>query len=213
MGQRFNGSYGFNTGNYSGGYIPQPNMTGLSIYNNGPGSMWTGVSVTPNFIKVRLNDSYMNALMKNLSNGTIRAKINGMLGPREFGNLSANQSGNVIFGQMIGDIRSASYIKSRLDDFKTLNFFIAQNGTLVLPMLGMMPGPGPRGLGHIVPPVAIGPDSGYNLSAGGTATLRYSGSLSLGNGRLGIEFKPGQTYEIIVTGTGCASATMNVTAS
>ncbi len=160
-------------------------------------------------LRIWVNGSSMNYLMNNLSNGTVKGKINWIIRARGFGNLSANFTGNVLFGHIVADIRSANYIQSRLEDFKTLNLFVAQNGTLLLPMSRMMYGPAPNGPESSL----IGPNAGYNLSAGRMTTLKYSGSLSLGNGQLGIQFKPGDTYQIIVIGSGYAYANINVTAS
>jgi len=213
-GQMFNGSYGSGTVNYSGGLMPQPpNMTVPQVHDNdNHGGMWPGgASVSPNFIKIRLNDSSIASLMENLSNGTVKANINGMLRGRGFGNISANPMGNAIFNHIVGDISSADYIKSDMDRFRAIDFFVASNGTLTVPQPGMfMPEPMIHGVGPAAMENAL---PGYNLSSGETATLKYSGSLSLGNGSFGLQFKPGQTYRIMVTGTGCAFAIINVTAS
>ena len=149
--------------------------------------------------------------MNNLSNGTVKANINGMLRGRGFDNVSTNLGNNALFDHIIGDISSANYIKSRMDLFREVNLFVDSNGTLMLPQPKMFI---PEPMIHGVEPAAMkNSNPGYNLSSGGKVTLKYNGTLSLGNGSFGLQFKSGQTYRIIVMGTGCAFATINVTAS
>ena len=192
---------------------PIPNPVGQEGgYGSRQGSLSIRGVLHQQNISLRLNNSVTDVLMQNLSNVAVEARINGIIRAIGFVNLSTNQTGNAIFGHIIEDINLANYVRSRLDTFKMLNLFAAQNGTLLLPMPQMMHWHGVA-VGHYHGGRGAVFEPGYNLSAGRKATLKYNGSLSLGNGHLVIQFKPGQKYEIMVIGTGCAFASINVTAS
>ncbi len=77
------------------------------------------------------------------------------------------------------------------------NFLINQNSTLSLPSLNTE---------------AEGQASGYNLTAGSTATFTFSGRLSFGKGRITIIPTSGSQYRLLVTGEVDANASANVTA-
>ncbi len=197
---RFNGSHQVYPGNYQ------------TVKNNfGSNQVGTGNLVQSKGVNFRIwvNGSSMSYLMNNLSNVTVKGKMDWIMKSGGLDNVSLNFTGNVVSGRIVGDIRSANYIQSRLENFKSLNLFVAQNGTLLLPMQGIMHESESKY--HALQ--FIGPYTGYNLSAGGIATLKYTGSLSLANGQFDIQFKPGQTYRIIVIGSGGAEAMTNVTAN
>ena len=162
-------------------------------------------------ISMRLNNGTAQALMENLTNDSeSRAAIGNIIRRMGHGDMSANLSGYLASGNIIDDIASANYARMRLLEFHSVSFFIKSNGTMSLPVpIGIIQA-GSEHNGLVMPASMF---SEYNLTAGKTATLKYSGTMQFANGRLGVQFKPGQRYTIVVTGEAGASASINVTAS
>jgi hypothetical protein len=85
-------------------------------------------------------------------------------------------------------------------DFRVINFFVAQNGTLVLPFM-------------------TGSDmnefegEGYTIPAHSSATFSFKGTIGFGNGAMSISVTPGVVYKVIVIGEDGARASVNITAS
>jgi DNA-binding transcriptional ArsR family regulator len=154
---------------------------------------------------INLNESDIESLSPNLSNSAAQYRINGIIREKGLFNISPDQVGNAIFAHISEDVAAASYIKSRLDDLGGINFFVNKNGTMEIPGPSLVYG---LRQGH-----DFMLNLGYNLSSGSSATLRYNGSMSVGTGDFRLQFRPGQTYHIIVFGTGCAIATANITAT
>ncbi|MEM3781749.1 MAG: hypothetical protein QXT43_02185 [Candidatus Micrarchaeaceae archaeon] len=86
------------------------------------------------------------------------------------------------------------------EHFRVFNFLVSRNGTLVLPF-------------NQEDALNDYYKGGYTLSPGGTATLAFSGRMTLGNSGVIMSFKSGNTYRIVVTGEDGARASLNVTAS
>ena len=181
------------------------NFTGRNLTPEGISSQVHGL------VSVKLNNSTAQALMENLTNDSEgRAAIGNIIRRMGQGNMGANLSGYLDSGKIIDDIASANYARMRLLEFHSVSFFIKSNGTLSLPSpIGIIRANSEHN--NLVMPTSM--FSEYNLSAGKTATLRYSGTMQFANGRLGVQFRPGQRYLIVVTGENGASASINVTAS
>jgi hypothetical protein len=95
-------------------------------------------------------------------------------------------------------IRIAGWLEIEQEHFRVLNFLIERNGTLILPFSE-----------HDLEVVRYG----YNLTPSNSITLTFSGKMSLANGRVSLNFKPGSSYKVIVIGEEGARAKANVTAS
>ncbi len=80
--------------------------------------------------------------------------------------------------------------------FKTINFLVAQNGTLFLPALG-----------------SNFEGEGYTLAAGQSFTFNFNGRISLGENHVSVNLVSGSTYRVVIQGQEGARATANVTAS
>jgi hypothetical protein len=87
-------------------------------------------------------------------------------------------------------------ITPRISSFRGIDFVVEQNGTLELQNSG----------------VAIPVGNGYQLKAGQSVTLSFSGTLSL-PGDFKLSLVPGSKYRIDVTGQYGAQAAVNVTAT
>ncbi|MGC8680110.1 MAG: hypothetical protein ACP5T6_02320 [Candidatus Micrarchaeia archaeon] len=116
-------------------------------------------------------------------------------------NKSINESiteamhGKVPIEEIQNMIKDARFFDINFHD--TLNFIVAQNGSLTLPFdLNEAEGP-----------------NGYNIQADSSHTFTFNGNVSLGNGRIAINIIPNQTYYVIVIGEDGAHAIANVTAS
>ncbi len=162
-------------------------------------------------ISMKLSNATAQALMENLTNDSQgRAAIGNIIRSMGHGDMSGNLSGYLNSGRIIDDIASANYARTRLLEFHSVSFFIKSNGTMSLPVpIGIIRA-GSEHDGLVMPASMF---SEYNLTAGQTAALKYSGTMQFANGRLGVQFKPGQRYTIVVTGEDGAAASINVTAS
>ncbi len=94
----------------------------------------------------------------------------------------------------------ADYMSSRQVLFKIINLFIAQNGSLSMPEI--------QNIGHFPPDQP----KGMLLTPDSVAVLRYNGTITMADGKVGLQLRSGERYRIIVMGTGCAMASLNVTA-
>lgn len=98
-----------------------------------------------------------------------------------------------------------------------LDFMVTSNGTLVLPSINVRcpcTGEGLRACPMCIiagPEVGIFNRTGYELQAGATATLTYSGSILYADGHLTVTPTIGSKYELVVMGSEGAHAQTNVT--
>ena len=164
----------------------------------------------PNMISMKFNGTMADAMMENLSNNSKKYEISNILRNFGSGDINANLTEGIDSGRIGRDISAANYARERLIEFNSVSFFIRSNGTMVLPS--------PIGIAvaenahkELVMPASM--VSEYSLRAGQSSRLTYSGTLQFANGRLGVKFKPGKRYTIVVLGTGGAKASINVTAS
>ena len=169
-----------------------------------------GMPPMPGHIRMELNDSTIEMLVSNLTNRTSNSRISSIIREMGQGDVSANLTGNFVSGKIRDDIRIADYVRSRLAEFRSVNFFISGNATLILPKVLPLPAAIESHKGA-TPAVSLNP--GYHLAPGSSVTLTYNGSLSFANGRISAQFKPGQTYRIMVLGTNGAHAVISVTAT
>ena len=162
-------------------------------------------------ISMKLSNGTAQALMENLTNDSQgRAAVGNIIRRMGHGDMGGNLSGYLASGRVIDDIASANYARMRLLEFHSVSFFIKSNGTMSLPApIGIIRANSEHN-GLVMPTSMF---SEYNLTAGQSAALKYSGIMQFANGRLGVQFKPGQRYTIVVTGEDGASASINVTAS
>ncbi|MGC8496133.1 MAG: hypothetical protein ACP5MX_02925 [Candidatus Micrarchaeia archaeon] len=86
------------------------------------------------------------------------------------------------------------------ESFRAINFFVGQNGTLVLPFVA----------GNDMNEFE---GEGYTIPAHGSATFSFKGAIGFGNGVMSISLVPGATYKVVVIGEDGARASMNVSAS
>ncbi|MGC8670029.1 MAG: DUF4382 domain-containing protein [Candidatus Micrarchaeia archaeon] len=84
--------------------------------------------------------------------------------------------------------------------FRVFDFFVAQNGMLMLPFL--------QGSN-----MSEYEGEGYTMPAHGSYTFTFTGKLSFANGNLQVSIIPGSTYRINVIGNDGARSSINVTAS
>jgi hypothetical protein len=109
--------------------------------------------------------------------------------------------GTMGYNQDYAQMGSLLRMGLEMRQMEVLNFLVAQNGTLELPLTA----PTPMTANSFEGP-------GYVLSPGASATFTFSGSIELGNGHLRFLFLPGDTYKVVVSGEKGAVAHTNVTA-
>jgi hypothetical protein len=120
------------------------------------------------------------------------------------------------------DVQDLVNVGEDINSLRVINFQVAQNGQLVLPfstqcaaMSAQASGTGAAVLpctesGSEIPAMA---KTGYNLTAGATATFTFSGTVSLAFGHITVSPVPGDIYNIAVRGEDGAGASANVTAA
>ena len=190
------------------------NQVMQDMMNFTPGNIGNGEGQdgmpNPNMISMRFNGSTAQALMENLSNDSRRYAIGNILKSMGSGDVNVNFTGDIASGRFGRDISAANYAREKLMEFNSVSFFIRSNGTMSLPRpIGIIMADNVHK--DLVMPASM--FSEYNLGAGKSATLTYDGSLQFANGRLGVQFRAGERYTIVVVGTNGASASINVTAA
>jgi DNA-binding transcriptional ArsR family regulator len=124
-------------------------------------------------------------------------------------------------GKETADLNNLVRVGAQARMLGVLNFIVTSNGTLVLPFVGggcSCSGGGNRACPDIVPcimgepGVGIFNGTGFELKAGATATLIYSGSMLYANDHLRITPVIGSKYKLVVMGERDAHAQTNVTA-
>ena len=183
------------------------------------------------------NLSSINASLEigghNISAGsTLRNRLNTIMRSRaesEFNATEVQMHQNFIANQ------NRANILDRIIAGRSINFFISSNATLFLPFSGFtlfnLPinitparvqminstdvnvNYGYSGLSNDVTEnsnFSMPVNFGYNLPAGGSVTLTFSGELNLGSGLLALELIPGTQYNLYLQGTNGASASYTV---
>ena len=185
-------------------------MANLTSMNVGLGDGQDNNMSNPNMISMKFNTSTAEALMENLSNDSKKYGAGNILRNLGHGDINANLTEGIASGRIGRDISAANYAREKLKEFNSVSFFIKSNGTMALPFpIGIIAAENARK--ELVMPTSM--FSEYSLSAGQSSRLTYTGPLQFANGRLGVKFKPGKRYTIVVLGTGGAKASINVTAS
>lgn len=94
--------------------------------------------------------------------------------------------------------------------FRVINFFISQNGTLVLPFIthNMML---PNAVNNTTSELEN--EAGYTIPAHSSKVFMFKGTIGFGNGSIGMAVIPGTNYNIIVIGEDGARSSANITAS
>lgn len=127
----------------------------------------------------------------NSSVGHLSIKMNESLNATNHPHFLANQlNASVGGGLMQEEVAAVEMVK-----FRTINFLVAGNGSLILPGADM------KG------------DEGYLLMPGQSVRLSFDGRLSLGNGRITTYLVNGSDYTVYVGSTDGSSIEENVTAS
>ncbi|MEM3212201.1 MAG: hypothetical protein QW091_01560 [Candidatus Micrarchaeaceae archaeon] len=161
--------------------------------------------------EIRFNESGIKDMAAGMS--AIMAVHHGQLNATEIQAMLRNITGNSSFtipglAQMnasaIGKFINGTLISDRMESehmhFRVFNFLIASNGTLVLPF-------------DAASAMNEYYRGGYTISPGGTATLTFSGRMTLGNSGIVMDFEPSNVYRIVITGEEGLYASSNVTAS
>ena len=107
------------------------------------------------------------------------------------------QDANSIGNDINARIKTLTTLGIEIDRFKSVNFAVSSNGTMVLPSTGD----------------AAESINGYVLAPGAQGTFTYAGTMTAGNSHILISFVPGSNYSAYVQGEDGANAETHVTAS
>ncbi|MGC8676537.1 MAG: hypothetical protein ACP5T3_03440 [Candidatus Micrarchaeia archaeon] len=154
-----------------------------------------------------LNESAMESMAKEME--SYAGQLNGTEIEDMFRNIAHNSSFAIpaLAHMNYDEVRAlinSTQISSKMEiehmHFRVFNFLIAKNGSLVLPFSAASAMNEYYG-------------GGYTISPGASATLTFSGEMTLGNSNIVMTFTPGSSYKIVLVGDEGARAVANVTAS
>ncbi len=160
----------------------------------------THLSIT---IKDNLNESVVLRQVIVFGNQSVSADqasigSDGVISRGDHGNLSGENDsrGSNVTAGLNGSERDLEHEESSQAGFRTVNFLVAQNGSLLLPSLE-----------------SDFSGEGYTLAAGQLVTLTFTNAILLGDGQVLVKFVSGSNYKIVVQGEEDARAALDVTAS
>ncbi len=171
---------------HAGSGVKTNNNSGLKIQTNSQSSIKTNLNIS----------SHLNSSMtsKDNSNGENNSSVSSNSEVSD--NNSSTSSNNDLNATETSDLNIEEHVGINVVNYRTLNFVISQNGTLILP----------NDYNEFE-------TVGYTLNPNSTVTLSFNGIVSYGNGAIIANISPGNNYSIRVSGEQGASTSSVITAS